>query len=139
LSSHGIKGWSPRRFARLRRRAGLSQADLARAVGVSATTISSWERGRNAPVSSRLLVIAAALGVEVTEVAPLSARPDLRELRERAGLTQAALAELLHCSSGSISLIERTARWWPTTAETWAAALHVSLDQWGAAWEQHQR
>ncbi len=139
MSSHGIKGWSPRRFARLRRRAGLSQADLARALGVSPISVSCWERGDHAPLSSRLPLIAAALGVTPTELAPLSARPTLRELRERVGLTQAALAELLHCSTGSISMIEREARWWPTTAETWAAALHVSLDEWEAAWEQHQR
>jgi transcriptional regulator with XRE-family HTH domain len=37
------------RGARIRRLAGITQADLGRALGVTSTTISRWERGEREP------------------------------------------------------------------------------------------
>ena len=46
-----------RRVRRLRRRAGLSQAALARRLGVRQQTVSEWERGRYAPRGASLTVL----------------------------------------------------------------------------------
>lgn len=54
------------RIKQARRRAQASQRDLATAVGVSATTISKYERGLSKPGSGVLLDIADALGVDVS-------------------------------------------------------------------------
>lgn len=50
---------------RLQRRARkMTQVQLAEAVGVDQTTVSSWEKGRKAPGVDRQLVIARVLGVD---------------------------------------------------------------------------
>lgn len=56
------------RVRELRRRAGLSQRELAEAVRLSATSISNMERGIYAPAFARLDDLAAALGVELHEL-----------------------------------------------------------------------
>lgn len=43
---------------------GLTQVQLAKAVGVDQTTVSSWETGRKAPGVDRQLLIAQALRVD---------------------------------------------------------------------------
>lgn len=53
--SHRIIHW--RAFA------GMSQADLARAVGVSTASTSAWETGKNVPRLAMLERIAAACGI----------------------------------------------------------------------------
>ena len=52
----------------MRRRAGLSQDDLARASGVDQGTISEIERGKRVPRPSTLRKLARGLGVKVAEV-----------------------------------------------------------------------
>lgn len=42
-------GWSSESIARLRARLGLTQAEMARALGVRQQTISEWETGRYEP------------------------------------------------------------------------------------------
>ncbi len=59
-------GW--RRVRELRRRNGLSQADLARLSGVGQDTISNLESGRHEPRPSTLRKIAAVFGVEVANL-----------------------------------------------------------------------
>jgi len=54
------------RIKQARRRAQASQRDLAEAIGVSATTISKYERGLSKPGSGVLLDIAEALDVDVS-------------------------------------------------------------------------
>jgi transcriptional regulator with XRE-family HTH domain len=44
-----------------RRRAGLSQAELAELLGVRQSSVSQWERGSTRPSSVHLLALAAAL------------------------------------------------------------------------------
>ena len=46
-----------------RKKAGLSQTDLADAVGVSRQSVSKWETGESAPEAGNLLLIAKALNV----------------------------------------------------------------------------
>lgn len=76
----------------LRRRKGWSQQDLASASGVGQDTISSLELGRHEPRPSTLRKIAAAFGVEVTDLfgegdSPKAAAPPLLAefLEERCG------------------------------------------------------
>lgn len=64
---------SPLRAAR--RRAGLSQADLARAAGVSRQLVSSVEAGRHAPAVDAAIRIARALGTGVEELFGSPAAP----------------------------------------------------------------
>lgn len=52
----------------LRRARGMSQADLAAAVGVSAGTVSRWEAGRMDCRRDHLEALAGALGVGVDEL-----------------------------------------------------------------------
>ena len=53
------------RIAQLRHEKGLSQATLAKALGLSASTIAMYEQGRREPSVSILIALAAALGVTI--------------------------------------------------------------------------
>lgn len=57
----GQEEWTPERVAALRRRLGLSQAGLARLLGVRQQTVSEWETGLHRPrgASVRLLRLVA--------------------------------------------------------------------------------
>lgn len=57
----GQEEWTPERVASLRRRLGLSQAGLARLLGVRQQTVSEWETGLHRPrgASARLLWLVA--------------------------------------------------------------------------------
>lgn len=56
------------RLQRLRVRKGLSQADIAAHLGVSAPSISGWEKGRARPKNARLDALAELLGVSLDEL-----------------------------------------------------------------------
>jgi len=58
------------RLARARKRAGLSQADLAALLKVSTGTVGGWEVGRHAIESARLKQVARVLQVDVEELLP---------------------------------------------------------------------
>ena len=58
------------RIARLREAAGLTQSDLARALGVQPGAINHIEGGRVLPRADRLRSLAAALGVTPGRVVP---------------------------------------------------------------------
>ena len=59
----------PERLRQLRKDAGLSQRQLANFIGVSTTTISSWETGiRNVPAGNNLVRLAEAIGLDPVEV-----------------------------------------------------------------------
>lgn len=51
-----------------RRKADLTQQQLAELVGVTSGAVSMWERGATIPRSDRLLVMADALGVKVEDL-----------------------------------------------------------------------
>lgn len=57
-------------LASLRIVAGLTQGELADRAGVSAESVSNWERGRNEPQYRHALAIADALGCDVRLVFP---------------------------------------------------------------------
>ncbi|PKQ00860.1 MAG: XRE family transcriptional regulator [Alphaproteobacteria bacterium HGW-Alphaproteobacteria-13] len=72
---------------RLRIAKGLSQADVAEALDVSAPSISGWESGRARPKPERMTALAAMLGVPVSQlIVDIAAEPHdelIREGRER--------------------------------------------------------
>jgi transcriptional regulator with XRE-family HTH domain len=51
-----------------RRRRGITQAELAEAVGVEQPTVQRWESGKRTPDTGQLLMLAEALGVEPGEL-----------------------------------------------------------------------
>lgn len=53
------------RIAALRRRAGMSQAELARLLKVSASAIGMYEQGRRQPAADTLVALGAVFGVSV--------------------------------------------------------------------------
>ena len=55
-------------IARLRTALGMTQADLARVVGAAKSCVSDWESGVMAPAGKRLPIVAAALGVSVSDL-----------------------------------------------------------------------
>jgi transcriptional regulator with XRE-family HTH domain len=96
-----------RRVSVARQRAGLTQAELAEATGVTDETISRIERGRYEPAVSTLFRLAEALDVSLdylagekdrdrSEKRPPSPSPIVRRLRTRIeALTPAAQRKLL--------------------------------------------
>jgi len=109
---------------RLRTEHGWSQAALARAIGVSRTTLRDWERGVTVPPWPALRHLSHAIGVPLSVVAAaagrrLPAELDPRRwragmlagvlvtLREWSDLTQAALAGRLDCSTAAVRCWER--------------------------------
>jgi transcriptional regulator with XRE-family HTH domain len=52
-----------------RRRAGLSQVELAELVGVRQSSVSQWERGSTKPSTVHLLTLAARLGCTLGDLA----------------------------------------------------------------------
>ncbi|KKB86452.1 hypothetical protein VW29_02510 [Devosia limi DSM 17137] len=48
-----------------RKAAGMTQADLARALGISVQAISQWESGRTVPTADRLIFIGDLLGLDL--------------------------------------------------------------------------
>lgn len=71
------------RLVRLRARAGLSQADVAKRMGVSAPSVSSWEKGRARPKRGRMAKLAAILGVQTSDLLDDAAPEDFQELIDR--------------------------------------------------------
>ncbi len=105
------------RLRHLRAQAGLTQRDLAIAVGVTGSMVLRWERRGVIPSAARLPQLAAALGAPsdalFEQAAPdvggqptasgVPAPASLRALREAAGLSQWQLAVRLGVTEGAVS------------------------------------
>jgi transcriptional regulator with XRE-family HTH domain len=63
--------------------AGLNQADVAERIGVSAPSVSGWEKGRARPKHDRMEALAAILGVQVSDLLGGFAPEGLHDLIER--------------------------------------------------------
>ena len=97
---------------RLRRERGLTQEELARRLGLSQSTIRSYEAGYGRPSPRRLPELARALAMpegELARLLPPRLTADtpfgraVRELRERRGWTQEQLAGRIGCTACVIS------------------------------------
>lgn len=73
----------------LRRRAGLTQAEVARRSGVVTTVLSAYERGRREPAADTFLRIAEAIGFELTWMRRLDPAVQGRRLVEVLELAEA--------------------------------------------------
>lgn len=71
------------RLQRFRTDAGLNQADVAKRMGVSAPSVSSWESGRARPKHDRMAKLAAILGVETADLLEDAAPEDVQDLIDR--------------------------------------------------------
>lgn len=109
------------RLKELRKRKGLTQTQLADALGVHLQTVSKWERGVTEPDISLIGETAAALGVTVEELAGVPV-PDetftgtfsavgmgrcIAALRKAKGESQEALAGVFGASGDTVSKWER--------------------------------
>lgn len=68
------------RIAALRRDNEMSQADLAKILKISPSTVGMYEQGRREPSADMLVALAGALGVSVDYL--LTGNPDLRDRQE---------------------------------------------------------
>ena len=57
-----------RKLWEMRRRAGIHQTELARTVGVTVTTISSWEVNRTQPKLDNAVLLCQALGCTIDDL-----------------------------------------------------------------------
>lgn len=58
----------PERLQTYRKRAGLTQGQVADALGVTTAAVASWENGRAVPRTQKMTEIAEVLGVSVSEL-----------------------------------------------------------------------
>jgi len=109
---------SPDLLKRLRKRLNLTQTELARLVGVSTATVTSWETGKSEPARDRRKAIADLRRMKREQVdeqlgrrrAPESEglpvgeqiREEVKQTRQALGLSQKALAEKLGVSTATI-------------------------------------
>lgn len=113
-----VARWKPSLLKNLRRKFGLRQDELADLLEVSVGTISGWETGRTRPTTQNLEAISQLREMSAAEVNQELGRaafegesqpqqaggmPPVREIRDRAGLSQAELAEELGVSATTIS------------------------------------
>lgn len=57
-----MQTWKPERLTEARQSRGLTKAELAKALGVSKSTVTQWEKGLTAPRGSHLTLLAQVLG-----------------------------------------------------------------------------
>lgn len=117
-------------LARLRRAAGLRQADLAVTLGVHPTRISEWERGDLHPHPRHLLALARALDVLPLALLDCDPQdPSLMALRLAAGLTLRDVEERAGVPYASYRRLESGLnRRGPTSAVVDAVAAALGVD-----------
>lgn len=100
LSVAVMSGIDPSALRSARERAGFTQSQLARKVGVvGGERVSRWELGRSQPRPDLLVRLAEELDVRPRQlVRPASSIPDLRALRLAAGLDAYEVVEAIHLS-----------------------------------------
>ncbi|MEX1307318.1 MAG: helix-turn-helix transcriptional regulator [Eubacteriales bacterium] len=64
------------RLVTLRKRAGLSQEELADRIGVSRQAVSKWERAESSPDTDNLIALAKTYGVRVDDMLNADIAPD---------------------------------------------------------------
>ncbi len=149
--ARGTRNFDPAALRRLRQARGLTQEQLAKALGVSRTYVIYWERPRVDPNTGRLVAtqpepatlvaLADLLEVEpheLTTVDPQQAT--LADLRTWAGLTQRQLAERVGAAGPTIASIEQgRRRLRPELAERIATKLQIPTEAVMAAAQRHRR
>jgi len=123
--------FSPARLAQARRAAGLSNAQLAEAVGVRRQEVVRWQSltTPRTPRPQLQLQLARALGVDVADLVEQTA-VSLATLRRARGLTQADLAEQSGLPRSTIQALEtgKIATLRPEHAERLAGPLQTTTE-----------
>jgi transcriptional regulator with XRE-family HTH domain len=137
VPGEGVTGFRPDRFRAARKKAGLSQKQLAARLHVSQSQVSDWERGTVNPRARNLHAAAALLDVPVDELLDVDTAPTLRQLRQRAGLSQRELASALAVSQQAYHKLEHgTVALRPDAAAILADLLGVPADDVLVAWRR---
>jgi len=130
----GTRGFDPGRLRALRGDRGLTQAELAKGVGVRRTYLVQWERlgGRatapTAPMLRRLADVLQVRPCDLTCIEPEQAL--LSDLRAWAGLSQPDLARALQVPETTLSAVERGQRpLHASLAERLTVYLGVTVDE----------
>lgn len=119
---------SPIAAARLQR--GMTQSDLAMAIGVCAKQISAWENGRFNIPAPVLTAIAKALGVEYESlIIQKNIRSNIGNIRRAKGMTQAELAKAIGISQGRMSCFETSTMPSFKMLKKIAEVLNVSIEE----------
>ncbi|MGW3091663.1 helix-turn-helix domain-containing protein [Streptomyces sp. NPDC001108] len=116
-----------------RTEAGLSCEQLALLADIAPETVRRAERGRSQPSPRVVRALAAALGSSVDELAPPEARVTLKQLRQRTGRTQKAVALQIGVSTQMVGRVENGV-YGVKEPGRWAVAYRVSKARWLKAW-----
>lgn len=133
MGSGGVRGFDPERMRLARARTGLSYRQLAPIVGVSPTTLFSYETGRAKPRPPKLKALADALNCTTSYLAPLAANASLRDHREHSGLFLREIAAVLGVSEATVLRMEAGTHW-PDDPERWAGAYGLTVKGFAEAW-----
>jgi transcriptional regulator with XRE-family HTH domain len=133
LGAEGIRDFRPAALVRARRKAKLSQEELAQRIGTYRQHVTAWETGTRRPSPALLVRIAAAVGVDPLALTAAGKRPSLADLRARKGLSQIRVAELLGIPRSTYSLIERGGILHEAVAARLAETLDVTVEEVAAA------
>ncbi|MCC3767682.1 helix-turn-helix transcriptional regulator [Streptomyces sp. UNOC14_S4] len=102
-----VQDFSPAAFRAAYEERGLTQADVAKAIGVTVNTVGRWVRGKGAPSTRLFAMLVAELRVPRSRMLlPLAPDADLVVLRTRAGLRQEDVAEHLGVQASDVSEME---------------------------------
>jgi transcriptional regulator with XRE-family HTH domain len=141
----GARQGRPATLTAARVAAGMTVAELARAVHLSRPTVSMWEKGTRRPARRYWPALGSALGLTLDEVAALfvdhppsrldgEPLPSLGPLRRRRGLAQRALAGLVGVAPTTLSMWETSGTRVPAgVAEELARVLDVALTELAAS------
>ena len=133
-----LRGFSPTRFADLRRRRGLTIDDLARLTARGTSTLYAWEAGTRTPQIDILALVMKILEAPIEDVINLT--PDQRypgDWRVIRGMTQPELAAAAGTTTTTLRKIERAAvALTDRNAAAIAQALAISPDTYRAAYQR---
>jgi transcriptional regulator with XRE-family HTH domain len=93
------------RLQRLRADAGLNQAEVAERMGVSAPSVSSWEKGRARPKRGRVAKLAAILGVPTAALLDDAAPEGIQGMQEQIDRSRDQIARAVGVSPDKVRII----------------------------------
>lgn len=128
-----------------RKRQGMTQGDLAKRLDVTSQMVSQWETGLRMPKVNTLIKISGVLCVPIESLVcfemnieiyeSLSIGDRIKKAREKKGLTQKAVAEMIGVTEPAIRALEiRTNHPRVDTVEKISKVLDVS-PAWLCGWE----
>ncbi|MVO85277.1 helix-turn-helix domain-containing protein [Streptomyces sp. p1417] len=121
-----------RRLRSARTAAGFTQTGLSKALGVSRSAVTTWEKGRG-PDPERLPAIAEVLNWDLNSLFPRAGAPDLADLRCDAGFAQYEIEKLVRGKDAARCAERGVRRLTPALASAFADAYGVSEAELRAA------